>query len=193
MDWHPLGHVLATGSTDFTTRFWARNRPADEDQSSGGAAGYGGGGGMGGGTYSRILERQEMKAARVPEVKPTAFDQSTSPHNTPISPRVIVETEHLTPSLLLPSRRDLDPARTERQPALEPIPVLLPGQQPSPRFQSQQQRSLITKQLPTAWLPASTATTTALVRRPRRVRPSAAFLRERTRRRSRAGSAGWAR
>lgn len=28
--WHPLGHLLATGSSDFTTRFWERGRPGEE-------------------------------------------------------------------------------------------------------------------------------------------------------------------
>lgn len=28
--WHPLGHILATGSNDQTTKFWTRNRPGDE-------------------------------------------------------------------------------------------------------------------------------------------------------------------
>jgi len=28
--WHPLGHVLASGSSDNSTRFWTRNRPGDE-------------------------------------------------------------------------------------------------------------------------------------------------------------------
>jgi WD domain, G-beta repeat len=27
--WHPLGHVVATGSNDHTVKFWARNRPGD--------------------------------------------------------------------------------------------------------------------------------------------------------------------
>ncbi|KAH4930095.1 hypothetical protein HBI82_142780 [Parastagonospora nodorum] len=29
MDWHPLGHILATGSNDRITRFWTRPRPGD--------------------------------------------------------------------------------------------------------------------------------------------------------------------
>ncbi|KAJ1568314.1 hypothetical protein HK096_006922, partial [Nowakowskiella sp. JEL0078] len=29
LDWHPLGHILVTGSNDHTTRFWTRNRPGD--------------------------------------------------------------------------------------------------------------------------------------------------------------------
>lgn len=41
LDWHPMGHILASGSNDFATKFWTRNRPGDvlkdnlqEEQSS---------------------------------------------------------------------------------------------------------------------------------------------------------------
>ncbi|CAO3591931.1 unnamed protein product [Absidia cylindrospora] len=29
LDWHPVGHILVTGSNDHTTRFWTRPRPGD--------------------------------------------------------------------------------------------------------------------------------------------------------------------
>lgn len=29
IQWHPLGHVVATASNDHTTKFWCRNRPGD--------------------------------------------------------------------------------------------------------------------------------------------------------------------
>ncbi len=29
LDWHPLGHSLASGSLDTTVKFWIRQRPAD--------------------------------------------------------------------------------------------------------------------------------------------------------------------
>eukprot|EP00731_Ephydatia_muelleri_P015099 Em0008g819a len=30
LSWHPLGHVLCSGSNDHTSKFWCRNRPGDE-------------------------------------------------------------------------------------------------------------------------------------------------------------------
>lgn len=32
LEWHPLGHILATGSNDNNTKFWARNRPGDTQE-----------------------------------------------------------------------------------------------------------------------------------------------------------------
>lgn len=29
MGWHPLGHILVTGSNDHSTKFWGRNKPGD--------------------------------------------------------------------------------------------------------------------------------------------------------------------
>uniref|UniRef100_A0A0K0FUE8 WD_REPEATS_REGION domain-containing protein n=1 Tax=Strongyloides venezuelensis TaxID=75913 RepID=A0A0K0FUE8_STRVS len=29
MEWHPFGHIFATGSNDHNTKFWVRNRPGD--------------------------------------------------------------------------------------------------------------------------------------------------------------------
>ena len=30
MAWHPLGHILCTGSNDHSSKFWTRNRPGDQ-------------------------------------------------------------------------------------------------------------------------------------------------------------------
>lgn len=30
MAWHPLGHILCSGSNDHTIKFWTRNRPGDQ-------------------------------------------------------------------------------------------------------------------------------------------------------------------
>jgi polyadenylation factor subunit 2 len=29
LQWHPLGHILASGSNDYATKFWCRNRPGE--------------------------------------------------------------------------------------------------------------------------------------------------------------------
>lgn len=38
IQWHPVGHVVATGSNDHSTKFWSRNRPGDpmDDKYNGG-------------------------------------------------------------------------------------------------------------------------------------------------------------
>lgn len=28
--WHPLGHILCSGSNDHSSKFWTRNRPGDK-------------------------------------------------------------------------------------------------------------------------------------------------------------------
>ncbi|PKC17023.1 WD40 repeat-like protein [Rhizophagus irregularis] len=32
LDWHPIGHILVSGSNDHSTRFWTRTRPGDTSQ-----------------------------------------------------------------------------------------------------------------------------------------------------------------
>lgn len=32
LDWHPLGHILVSGSNDHATRFWTRCRPGEEQR-----------------------------------------------------------------------------------------------------------------------------------------------------------------
>uniref|UniRef100_A0A183BPN4 WD_REPEATS_REGION domain-containing protein n=1 Tax=Globodera pallida TaxID=36090 RepID=A0A183BPN4_GLOPA len=42
LEWHPLGHILATGSNDNNTKFWARNRPGDTQEDVFGMTSVGG-------------------------------------------------------------------------------------------------------------------------------------------------------
>ncbi|MFH4978078.1 hypothetical protein AB6A40_004787 [Gnathostoma spinigerum] len=40
LEWHPLGHILASGSNDNNTKFWARNRPGDTQEDIFGLASF---------------------------------------------------------------------------------------------------------------------------------------------------------
>ncbi|CAG9530980.1 unnamed protein product [Cercopithifilaria johnstoni] len=42
LEWHPLGHILASGSNDNNTKFWARNRPGDTQDDIYGLASFSG-------------------------------------------------------------------------------------------------------------------------------------------------------
>ncbi|RKP14263.1 WD40-repeat-containing domain protein [Piptocephalis cylindrospora] len=35
LDWHPMGHILVSGSNDYATRFWTRERPVEEEAAEG--------------------------------------------------------------------------------------------------------------------------------------------------------------
>lgn len=32
LDWHPVGHILCSGSNDHSTKFWTRGRPGDTSE-----------------------------------------------------------------------------------------------------------------------------------------------------------------
>ena len=60
MKWHPAGHLLATGSNDRQTKFWARNRVGSDE---GLVAGEGGG--SGGGTSGNAGDEEDEESAEI--------------------------------------------------------------------------------------------------------------------------------
>ncbi|VDO65783.1 unnamed protein product [Heligmosomoides polygyrus] len=59
MKFHPMGHILATGSNDNNTKFWARNRPGDTQEDIFGLASF---------TTNMVYHQQFLLSDRTPEL-----------------------------------------------------------------------------------------------------------------------------
>lgn len=72
LDWHPLGHILATGSNDHYVRFWSRSQPDDPQKCFNDKYHLGEEGAEAQGTYDRKNKAREAKEQEEQEAEDEA-------------------------------------------------------------------------------------------------------------------------
>ena len=115
IDWHPLGHILASGSNDRVTRFWTRPRPGEVDcfndkyhVGEAAAEAYG--------TWDRRGGRRMMAQDEEQELEDEAegLQDQKMPVKNPIIPGI--------PGLAMPSQGALDTGTPKRFAGMPGIP-----------------------------------------------------------------------
>lgn len=115
IDWHPLGHILASGSNDRVTRFWTRARPGETECFSdryhvgeAAAAAYG--------TWDKRDGRRTMARDEEQELEDEAegLQDQQMPVKQPVLPGI--------PGLTMPSNGAADSAPPRRFPNMPPPP-----------------------------------------------------------------------
>ncbi|XP_010276573.1 PREDICTED: flowering time control protein FY [Nelumbo nucifera] len=140
--WHPIGYILCSGSNDYTTRFWCRNRPGDPPRdrfSMGYMQGFG--------EQNIPLAGRAIGNFPVPEAPATPGPFATGlPRNEGTIPGVGVAMPLSIPSL------DTTEQGEQKQPLPVSLPVgappLPPGPHPSLLASSQQSYQQIPQQMP---------------------------------------------
>lgn len=113
LSWHPLGHILGSGSNDRVTRFWARPRPADttylNDRFHIGQQAA-----EERGTYNRREDKKQTREAEEME----AQDEEEGLHEQNIS-----EAQNQLPGIRLPGMASLPPGLQAPLPGFGATPI----------------------------------------------------------------------
>ncbi|CAH1957941.1 unnamed protein product [Acanthoscelides obtectus] len=112
LSWHPLGHILCSGSNDHTSKFWTRNRPGDQMRDKynlntlpAGIAGW---------------DDMEMVAGATDE--PASIIPGMGPEDKVDITTIITDENQTIPGLDYDSVTNEDKGKTKKVPFSKPIP-----------------------------------------------------------------------